>query len=223
MYEQVEKPKENKSKAVANFVTQKKSGGKQGLGFVDNRYNSVSQRKIRLERDESRILQLAKKVINSRTQETKDVEDDYTLAWGEKFVTEESTLQGEVKESKTQVVVASGKKKEEVFGSAPKTKPNFYNLKDSDISIQYNGTRTKTMANVIFKFLASRSGMSDTFIFEVHVHPNLPFKSGDLGPCHAKDGTNGADLDLPVAKAKMPYEKSLKDWYDFAHELLKKN
>lgn len=44
MYEQVEKPKENKSRAVANAVTQKKSNGKQGIGFVDNRHEQSAQR-----------------------------------------------------------------------------------------------------------------------------------------------------------------------------------
>jgi hypothetical protein len=37
MYAQVEKSKENKSRTVANSVTQKKSSGQQGFGFVDNR------------------------------------------------------------------------------------------------------------------------------------------------------------------------------------------
>ncbi|QDO85491.1 hypothetical protein FM037_22320 [Shewanella psychropiezotolerans] len=37
MYEQVEKPKGNKSKAAANSVAQKKGSVKQGFGFVDNR------------------------------------------------------------------------------------------------------------------------------------------------------------------------------------------
>lgn len=37
MYEQLEKPKENKSKAVAASVVQKKGNAKQGFGFVDNR------------------------------------------------------------------------------------------------------------------------------------------------------------------------------------------
>lgn len=37
MYAQVEKPKENTSKAAANSVTQSKSKGKQSVGFVDNR------------------------------------------------------------------------------------------------------------------------------------------------------------------------------------------
>lgn len=46
MYAQVEKTKENKSRAVANSVTQKKSSGKQGFGFVDNRPEAVTQRKL---------------------------------------------------------------------------------------------------------------------------------------------------------------------------------
>lgn len=37
MYEQVEKPKVNKSRAVANSIAQKKSNVKQEFGFVDNR------------------------------------------------------------------------------------------------------------------------------------------------------------------------------------------
>lgn len=37
MYAQMEKPKENKSRAIANSVAQKKSSEKQGFGFVDNR------------------------------------------------------------------------------------------------------------------------------------------------------------------------------------------
>lgn len=40
MYTQVEKPKENKSRAVANSVGQKKSNGMQGFGLVDNRKKS---------------------------------------------------------------------------------------------------------------------------------------------------------------------------------------
>jgi hypothetical protein len=40
MYEQVEKPKDNKSRAVANSAAQKKSNAEQGFGFVDNRPES---------------------------------------------------------------------------------------------------------------------------------------------------------------------------------------
>lgn len=46
MYEQVEKSKDNKSRAVANSVGQKKSNVKQGYGFVDNRLVAVTQRKL---------------------------------------------------------------------------------------------------------------------------------------------------------------------------------
>jgi 5-methylcytosine-specific restriction endonuclease McrA len=46
MYEQVEKPKENKSRSVANSVTQKKSNEKQGFGFVDNRQEAITQRLV---------------------------------------------------------------------------------------------------------------------------------------------------------------------------------
>ena len=46
MYAQVEKSKENKSRAVANNVAQKKSNGKQGFGFVDNRIETVAQRNV---------------------------------------------------------------------------------------------------------------------------------------------------------------------------------
>lgn len=46
MYAQVEKPKENKSRAVANSVAQKKNSVKQGFGFVDNRPEALVQRKL---------------------------------------------------------------------------------------------------------------------------------------------------------------------------------
>ncbi|GEM_PF-6969716 len=45
MYEQVEKPKENKSRAVANSIVQEKNYEKQGVGFVDNRPEAILQRK----------------------------------------------------------------------------------------------------------------------------------------------------------------------------------
>jgi hypothetical protein len=46
MYVQVERPKENKSKAVANSVAQKKSNGKQSFGFVDNRPEAAKHQKM---------------------------------------------------------------------------------------------------------------------------------------------------------------------------------
>ena len=46
MYAQVEKTKENKSSAVANSVCQRKNNMTQGFGFVDNRPEAVTQRKL---------------------------------------------------------------------------------------------------------------------------------------------------------------------------------
>lgn len=46
MYKQVEKPKENKSRAVDNSVAQKKSYVRQGFGFVDNHPVAIAQRKL---------------------------------------------------------------------------------------------------------------------------------------------------------------------------------
>lgn len=46
MYTQVEKPKENKSMAVASSVAQKKSHVNQGFGFVDNRPEAIAQKKL---------------------------------------------------------------------------------------------------------------------------------------------------------------------------------
>ena len=46
MYAQVEKSKENKGRAVANSVFQKKSNVMQGFGFVDNRTAAIAQKKM---------------------------------------------------------------------------------------------------------------------------------------------------------------------------------
>jgi hypothetical protein len=46
MYAQVEKQKENKNRAVANSIDQKKGNEKQGFGIVDNRPEAATQRKL---------------------------------------------------------------------------------------------------------------------------------------------------------------------------------
>nr|WP_320014341.1 hypothetical protein [uncultured Desulfobacter sp.] len=46
MYEQVEKPKENQSRAVANTVAQNKSGNASTFQFVNNRPESIVQKKM---------------------------------------------------------------------------------------------------------------------------------------------------------------------------------
>lgn len=45
MYGQVEKPNENKNRAVANTVAQKKDNAKKGFGFLNNRPEAVEERK----------------------------------------------------------------------------------------------------------------------------------------------------------------------------------
>ena len=70
MYEQVEKPKENKSRAVANTVTQKKSSGQQSFGFVDNRPEVKSQNKLGRYANndgDQNILQMKAKIIIDAT------------------------------------------------------------------------------------------------------------------------------------------------------------
>lgn len=69
MYEQLEKPKENKSRTVVKSVTQKKSNGKQGFGFVDNRPEGIAER----------IKQLKSNVIIQRAMS--DEEKGNLWAW----------------------------------------------------------------------------------------------------------------------------------------------
>ena len=45
MYERVERQKENKNKAAANSVAQKKDGVQQSFRFVDNRPEVITQKK----------------------------------------------------------------------------------------------------------------------------------------------------------------------------------
>jgi len=65
MYEQIEKPKENKSRAIVNSVTQKKSNVKYGFGFVDNRPESIAQRKMQSQANMSSSLPLQKEENNT--------------------------------------------------------------------------------------------------------------------------------------------------------------
>ncbi len=69
MYAQVEKKKENKSRSVANSVAQKKSNGKQGLGFVDNRPEAVAQRKLS---------EITDNYSNSKTLQMKSVNTSFS-------------------------------------------------------------------------------------------------------------------------------------------------
>ncbi len=65
MYAQVAKSKENKSRAVANSVTQKKGKAKEGFGFVDNRPETIARRKQQLQTNYSSSLPIQKKGNNT--------------------------------------------------------------------------------------------------------------------------------------------------------------
>lgn len=96
MYAQVEKSKENKSKAVANSVAQQKNNVAQGLGFVDNRPVAVAQRRL-------------KNTINSGTKiaqmrSDKRIEDSarkhYNDGWGAKYgIQNDDSLKAKVPDS----------------------------------------------------------------------------------------------------------------------------
>ena len=66
MYTQVEKTKENKSRAVANSVFQKKNNVNQGFGFLDNRIETVLQRKVAVSRYEANTKTEDESTINKR-------------------------------------------------------------------------------------------------------------------------------------------------------------
>lgn len=63
MYERVEKAKENRT--LANSVTQKKSNGRQGFEFVDNRPESIVQRKMQALANDSISQPIQKKENNT--------------------------------------------------------------------------------------------------------------------------------------------------------------
>lgn len=80
MYAQIEKPKENKSRAVANSVAQKKSNVKEGFGFVDNRPEAVVQRRMQNQ-------------IN-KNLESKCIQDKITFASGDPVIQAVLTIGG---------------------------------------------------------------------------------------------------------------------------------
>ena len=65
MYEQVEKPKNNKSRSVTNSTVQTKSNGKHGLEFVDQGPKSTAQRKMQSQDNYFSSLPIQKKANNT--------------------------------------------------------------------------------------------------------------------------------------------------------------
>jgi len=58
MYEQIEKPKESKSRAVSNSFAQKQRSGKSTFQFVDNRSEAIAQRKLqKMANDSTKTIQ----------------------------------------------------------------------------------------------------------------------------------------------------------------------
>jgi hypothetical protein len=93
MYAQKEKPKENKNRAVANAVALKKSNGKQGFGFVDNRHETVVQRKLQGGLNESaRVIKVVDSNVLQRKLEVdgKRFDKSFTTEELEKIIPERS-------------------------------------------------------------------------------------------------------------------------------------
>lgn len=67
MYAQKETLKENKSRAVANSVTQKKSKGKQGFGIVDNRTVTVAQRQLKEKNNNTRAHKVSNAINSNKS------------------------------------------------------------------------------------------------------------------------------------------------------------
>lgn len=92
MYAQVEKPKENKSRAVA----QKQSGGESTFQFADNRPEAVAQRKLKETINTGAIpLQLrSSKIVESSAQ------NHYNDGWGAKYrIQDDAALKTRVPDS----------------------------------------------------------------------------------------------------------------------------
>lgn len=81
MYEQVKKPKENKSRVVANSVAQKRSDERKMVGFVDNRAEAIIQKKLQEKMNNSipfeQIVQLKGGRQGKRSALVSDAMDDY--------------------------------------------------------------------------------------------------------------------------------------------------
>ncbi len=96
MYEQVEKPKENKSRSVANSMSQKKSNVKQGFGFVDNRTETVRQLKLKVINNNGRIpvpQRVLKQMTGADTEDAKQGEHrDVDFASDSKYVPADEEL-----------------------------------------------------------------------------------------------------------------------------------
>ena len=83
MYTRVAKTEKNKSKAFANPVSQRKSNVKQGFGYVDNRPESITQRKLQ-------------EMVNNSAQDRESQKSDKTVLQREKVTLEQGESVGKV-------------------------------------------------------------------------------------------------------------------------------
>lgn len=80
MYTQVEKTKENKSRATANSAVQKKNNVKQSVGFVDNRPEAIAQRKLQVAINNYHQIKQLKKPTEGQLERIPELEDRIPVA-----------------------------------------------------------------------------------------------------------------------------------------------
>ncbi len=73
MYSRKEKPKQNKGMPAANYVAQKKSNRQQGLGFVNNRSETMALESLQLKTNHNLVLLQRKHAIEIRKRLNKKV------------------------------------------------------------------------------------------------------------------------------------------------------
>ena len=102
MYEQIKKPKENKSRAAVNSVPQKESNVKQGFGFVDNRqpHKASVQRKLNGKQRVSSTTDVIQRMVGSGLSCYTKV----TIAAGGGLPARKGTIVSEDKQKKTYLV-----------------------------------------------------------------------------------------------------------------------
>ena len=114
MYAQVEKQKENESRAVANEVSQKQSGGEPTLQFVNNRPEAIAQRKLQKmenNRQQAYGVEIFQKKAGNHSQAkqlyarkivAESARAHYDDGWGDKYdITDDDTLKADVPDEVT--------------------------------------------------------------------------------------------------------------------------
>ncbi|WP_421854433.1 hypothetical protein [Marinomonas sp.] len=141
MYEQIEKPKENKSRAIANSVAQKKSNGKQGFEFVDNRHIS-SLKKIDTGREGVKISK-NKAPIQCLSKENRDALKEDIIKKGYSLDELKIAISEKAKDEATKGlsgVLSEGELKEIHSGIVSECYTRLYRIQDE---LEHNKPRTQ--------------------------------------------------------------------------------